>query len=209
MARGRRQVGLVPGEDRELVAAETGDEVVMAHEAADPLGDRDEERVAGGVAEGVVDDLEVVEVDEEDGRDPVALGAPRHAPQGPLEGELEHAPVGGAGQRVTLGQVLDVPQQDRIPQVERGDGRELAQDRCDPALDPEHGPRAMLDDDRADRASVGEHRRDEQVARARQSSRTGVGSPPGSSRLTGSEVAALPRLRDDRVRGGRAPTALR
>ena len=67
MARERAQVGLVLGQDRELVAAEPGDQVVVADEAADPLGDRDEQRVAGGVAEGVVDDLEVVEVDEQDG----------------------------------------------------------------------------------------------------------------------------------------------
>ena len=36
-------------------------------EPRDPLGDRDEQGVAGGVAERVVDDLEVVEVEEEDG----------------------------------------------------------------------------------------------------------------------------------------------
>ena len=35
---------------------------------ADAVGDRDEEAVAGDVAEGVVDDLEVVEVDEQDDR---------------------------------------------------------------------------------------------------------------------------------------------
>ena len=35
-------------------------------ELADPLGHRDEQRVAGGVAQRVVDDLEVVEVDEQD-----------------------------------------------------------------------------------------------------------------------------------------------
>ena len=39
----------------------------------DPLGDRDEQRVARGVAERVVDDLEVVEVDEEHGRDPLRV----------------------------------------------------------------------------------------------------------------------------------------
>ena len=34
----------------------------------DPLGDRDQELVAGGMAERVVDDLEVVEVEEHDDR---------------------------------------------------------------------------------------------------------------------------------------------
>ena len=54
------------GQDRELVAAQPGDEVAVADRAGDPLGHGDEERVAGGVAERVVDDLEVVEVDEQD-----------------------------------------------------------------------------------------------------------------------------------------------
>ena len=61
------EVGRVVGEDRELVAAQAGDEVAGADRVGDPLGDGLEERVAGGVAERVVDDLEVVEVDEQDG----------------------------------------------------------------------------------------------------------------------------------------------
>ena len=79
----------------------------LAHEAADALGHRDEERVAGRVAERVVDDLEVVEVDEQDRGHRLAA---RMAPCGqrPLQRQLEHAPVGGSGQRVALGEVLHV-----------------------------------------------------------------------------------------------------
>ena len=51
---------------RELVAAEAGDHVAGAQHAAQALGDDLEQAVAGPVAERVVDDLEVVEVDEQD-----------------------------------------------------------------------------------------------------------------------------------------------
>ena len=51
--------------DRELVAAEAGDDVVGAQHAAQPLGHGDEQPVAGAVPERVVDELEVVEVDEQ------------------------------------------------------------------------------------------------------------------------------------------------
>ena len=38
-----------------------------------------------------------------------------------FQAELEHAAIGGAGQRVAFGEVLDVAQQDGVAQVERGD----------------------------------------------------------------------------------------
>ena len=41
----------------------------MAQAAANPLRDGDQELVADGVAEAVVDDLEVVQVEEEAGQD--------------------------------------------------------------------------------------------------------------------------------------------
>ena len=54
------------GEDRELVAAEAGDGVVGAQRVAQALAADLEQAVAGGVAERVVDLLEVVEVEEGD-----------------------------------------------------------------------------------------------------------------------------------------------
>ena len=65
------EVRLVEQQDRELVAAEAGRQVVGADARLDALGDRGEQPVAGRVAEGVVDVLEVVEVEEQDDRDPV------------------------------------------------------------------------------------------------------------------------------------------
>ena len=56
------------GDDGEFVAAEAGDQVVAAQGAAQPLGDAADQLVADRVAERVVDVLEMVEIDVEDGR---------------------------------------------------------------------------------------------------------------------------------------------
>ena len=58
----------VLADDDELVAAEPRDGVGGPHGGGHPAGERDQQRVAGGVAEEVVDALEVVEVDEQHGR---------------------------------------------------------------------------------------------------------------------------------------------
>ena len=55
-------------QDGELVTAEAGGGVGRAQAAAEPVGDRAQQHVAGLVAEGVVDRLEAVEVDVEDRR---------------------------------------------------------------------------------------------------------------------------------------------
>ena len=80
-------VGDVLAQDRELVAAEAGDGLVPAQRVAQALGDRDDQLVAGRVAEAVVDDLEAVEVEEQH-RDVAAAAA--------LEA-LERARSGGCG----------------------------------------------------------------------------------------------------------------
>ena len=61
-------LGLAPrrdDEDGELVAAEAGRDVGRVQAGEQPLGDDDEQLVADGVAEAVVDGLEVVDVDEQ------------------------------------------------------------------------------------------------------------------------------------------------
>ena len=86
----------------ELVAAEPGHGVAGPHAGVQALGHLDEQPVAGGVAEAVVDLLEAVQVEEQHGhRRRLALG--------PLEGVvdpvLEQGPVGQRGQRVVEGLV--------------------------------------------------------------------------------------------------------
>ena len=62
---GRLGVGAVLQAHGELVAAEAGDHVAGAHAGAQALRDRDQQLVPDGVAERVVDRLEVVDVDEQ------------------------------------------------------------------------------------------------------------------------------------------------
>ena len=63
-------------EHPELVAAETGGRVLGTEHLPDATGERDQQLVADGVAEGVVDDLEVVDADEQDG-EPARRRRPR------------------------------------------------------------------------------------------------------------------------------------
>ena len=58
----------------ELVATEAGQGVVRAQAGSDPLGDVDQQCVAGRVSEPVVDLLEPVEVEEEQSRGPTLDG---------------------------------------------------------------------------------------------------------------------------------------
>ena len=51
-------------ENRELIAAEPRDRVGSPHTVAEPLTDRDQKLIAGGMAEGIVDVLEVIDVEQ-------------------------------------------------------------------------------------------------------------------------------------------------
>ena len=70
-----------------------------------PSRDRDQHQVAALVTEGVVDGLEVIEIDE-DHRDLVAFAA--GAGEGALEAVIEEAAVGQAGQAVVRREILDL-----------------------------------------------------------------------------------------------------
>ena len=88
----------------ELVAAEAGDDVGAAHQRAQPVGDRAQQRVAARMAERVVDLLELVEVDEQDGERPAASQARRRRrPSGRGKGAVRQA-----GQRVVARQLVDL-----------------------------------------------------------------------------------------------------
>ena len=64
-------------QDGELVAAEPRDRVRRPHGFAQPGGDLLQHLVARGVAEAVVDGLEIVEVEEDDGDARAARAARR------------------------------------------------------------------------------------------------------------------------------------
>ena len=69
--RPRDQVGAVIDQDRELVATEPSGDIVGAQDFAQAVGDVHEEAIARRVAQRVVDDLEVVEIEEQDHRESV------------------------------------------------------------------------------------------------------------------------------------------
>ncbi len=102
-------VGL--GEDQhEFLAAVAADHVAGAEVRAERLGDAAQDDVAGGVAVGVVDGLEVVDVDEGDRQRPlVAAGT---LDLGEERGQ-EGAAVGHAGQAVERRQVVGLGHRDR------------------------------------------------------------------------------------------------
>jgi hypothetical protein len=52
---------------RELLAAEAGDEVVPTQQPGESIGHGDQDMIAGGVAESIVDLLEVIEVEHQAG----------------------------------------------------------------------------------------------------------------------------------------------
>jgi len=89
-------------EHGEFVAAEAEQHLVLAGEAGDFSGYADQHGVAGGVAEVVVDRLELVEVEiKQRGRAAVAHGFGQRA----LQFDLETVPVEQAGERVAFRQV--------------------------------------------------------------------------------------------------------
>ena len=90
-------------QDRELVAAEAGDGIGVAHAGEEALGHRLEEAVADRMAERVVDALEVVEVEAEHGE---RLAA-RHPDERLLHLLAEEHAVREAGERVVARHVLD------------------------------------------------------------------------------------------------------
>ena len=97
---------LVPGalNDGELVPAEPGDEIAGTDERRDDAGSLHEHVVSDGVAEGVVDALEPVEIDEEQGGPRslvIAVG------DGLGQPAVELQPVGEFREVIVLGVVAD------------------------------------------------------------------------------------------------------
>jgi hypothetical protein len=125
-------LGRLPGvadlleQDRELVAAETADRVGGAQDVLYPAGERDQQPVADGMAEAVVDELEAVEVDVEHGAAPGRI--PLELAEAVLEAVQEQRPVRKAGEAVVQ-RFVDQPLLGVAP---LGDVRQRAgdADRC-------------------------------------------------------------------------------
>ncbi len=86
--------------DDELVATETGQDRAGRGGVLEADGDLAQQRVADLVPEGVVDELEPVEVQQHEGH-----GVLRRRPiEGLGEADVEHGPVGQPGEGVALGE---------------------------------------------------------------------------------------------------------
>ena len=172
-------------------------------EPGDPLDDRDEERVAGRVAERVVDDLEVVEVDEEDRADRRAAGEVGIGRRGPARASTGTS--GGwprrSASRARRGPGR--PEQDGVAEVERGDRAELPEDRCEPPRARRGGCRPPTSTTTAPTgrpsATIGATRI--RPGARQEARRSGIG--PGSRRRDRRRARVAPRQRDDGVRIGR------
>ncbi len=92
-------------QDRELVAAEARHQLPGIEQAADPEREVAQHRVAGRVAEQVVDLLETVEVEAQH-REPAAQGV--GGAHLALEPRVEARAVGEAGERVVVGEIVDL-----------------------------------------------------------------------------------------------------
>ena len=89
--------------DDHHVAADAGHQVGGADQGRQPLGDDGQHGVAGGMAMGVVDHLETVEIKVEDGRQSGTRRGERRA-----EGGEEAGSVGQSGQPIVSGGPLEL-----------------------------------------------------------------------------------------------------
>ncbi|MNP04282.1 hypothetical protein D3C76_961910 [compost metagenome] len=96
LAQGREQ-------QRELVARGAGQHQILLWQGLEPLHHGPQQQIAAGVAEGVVDRLEVVEIQQQQCPPLSARGE-----QGTLQDVVQAAPVVEAGQIVVIGEPLDV-----------------------------------------------------------------------------------------------------
>ena len=97
---------MLAGQHRlELVAAEPADLALARRSRGEPLGDLLEQRVADRMAERVVDVLEAVEIDQEQG---AAAGRAALVLQRLVERAPHQHAVGQAGQRIVFGEAVDL-----------------------------------------------------------------------------------------------------
>lgn len=87
----------------ELVAAEASDHVARTQPGLDQRGNPDEDPVADGMSAAVVDVLEAVEIEHDDGAGTTIAYALLHDP---VDLAFQMAPVREVGQRVVRGQVF-------------------------------------------------------------------------------------------------------
>ena len=102
------RVGVALDEDHELVATQPCDGVGGANATGEPAGDEVEELIAGVMPEGVVDKLEIIEIQRHDADgNLVALAQPHRM----LESLVEQGAVGQPGERISASLIRQLHQQ--------------------------------------------------------------------------------------------------
>ncbi len=91
-------------QDHELIPPQPGHGVLFADDATQPLPRLQQQHVAQGVAQGVVDDFEAIQI-EEHHRKPVPVAA--CVSDGVIEPVEEEGAVGQSGQGVVVGQIIE------------------------------------------------------------------------------------------------------
>ena len=120
-----RREPVVLEQDHELVAAQASDGVALPHRVLQPVAHGLEELVADGVAEGVVHILEVVEIDDEHGRDrAAATGACEQ-----LVGAVEDEPAVWEPGQLVVQRLSDQLVRLLVDEVERAGSRRAERER--------------------------------------------------------------------------------
>ena len=127
-------------EDQELVAALSRNHVHLADRAAQTRPDRLQQLITGCMPEAVVDELEVVEIDEQNGRALVCSGGPGESQLQMLQ---KRGPVRETGQRVVERGVGELLHRLRLDSFASGDVRDNAADQHAPVLDRAFGPHSV------------------------------------------------------------------
>ena len=96
--------GAIGQDDDKFVPAETHQPIIAPHGTPKDVGNREEQSVAGVVAQRVVDNLEIVEIDVEQR---AGTSGPR-GEDGLADSEGQSAAVVEFGQRIVVGQVLEI-----------------------------------------------------------------------------------------------------
>ena len=151
----RIEIGVDVGQDHgELVAAEPPGDVDRPAGRADRTGDAPQRLVAGHVAPRVVQGLEVIEIDDDDGD--VARAA-RRPVELLLEPLVERAVVQDAGQRILVDLASEILVELGVPDGQGGLRRDRAAE-VDVALGPAPRGRVVRHLDQADGAAVDDQR---------------------------------------------------
>ena len=150
-------------QQRELVAAHSERDVRAARRSLEGAGHMTEDFVSRGVAAGVVDELEAVEVDEHEAEPASVSPGPLDLPRDVL---MQLAPVEQSGERVAGGEPLLSLEETRVDERDRGLDR-VGTKQVDVSRQERTPLRRECDERAQHPAPIGERRRADRAQRHR------------------------------------------